>query len=103
MLYKAEFWSNRHCLRAVRRAYINGVAVPPSWDPVNAVWKITNVRYSALSKPGTVGTLGFELDAKGPCPSLTSLCNNANGFCDYWLFDESKTCCPGGVLAAPPI
>ena len=100
MLYKAEFWSNRNCLRAVRRAYINGVPVSPSWDPVNAVWKITNIQTSAAGQ--TVGTLGFELDANGPCPTLNSLCYKSRGFCQYSLFDTSKTCCPIGSLFTPP-
>ena len=100
LLYKAEIWSNPNCVRAVRRAYINGQAVSPSWDPVNAVWKVTNIKMSALKNPGPVGTIGFELDANGPCPTLNSLCHNVNGICEYALFDASKTCCPEGSILA---
>lgn len=113
LLFKAEFWSNLNCYRAVRRAFINNQAVSPSWDPVNAVWKVTNINIaaseiSAISATGqktkvytsksTVGTIGFELDPYGPCPTLNSLCHNSNGNCDYRLFDTSKKCCPGGSI-----
>ena len=96
-LYKAEFWSNANCYRAVRRAYINGKAVSPSWDPVNSIWKVTNIKFGASDpEPGAVGTIGFELSSSGPCPTLEALCHNGN--CIYSLFDVSKTCCPGGTV-----
>ena len=100
-LFKAEFWSSLSCFRAVKRAYINGKAVAPTWDSTYGVWKITSVNFAQSEVPGAVGTIGLELSATGSCPTLETLCNGSGGTCTYSLFDASKTCCPGGLLAIP--
>ena len=97
ILSKAEIMSSLTCFRAVKRAYINGKAVIPGWDSTYGVWKITGVNFPAGAEPGPIGTIGFELDAKGSCPTLAALCRGStSGLCTYALFDATKKCCPSG-------
>ena len=101
MLYKAELWSNVSCQRAVTRAFVNGKAVSPIWDASHGVWKVGNIGISAAATvAGTaVGSIGFELAALGPCPTLKSFCHGGD-FCAYSLFDDAIKCCPGGVIGS---
>eukprot|EP00195_Chlamydomonas_chlamydogama_P011053 CAMPEP_0202890518 /NCGR_PEP_ID=MMETSP1392-20130828/887_1 /ASSEMBLY_ACC=CAM_ASM_000868 /TAXON_ID=225041 /ORGANISM="Chlamydomonas chlamydogama, Strain SAG 11-48b" /LENGTH=279 /DNA_ID=CAMNT_0049574101 /DNA_START=430 /DNA_END=1269 /DNA_ORIENTATION=+ len=94
-LFKIEFWSNPICLRAVKNAYVNGVRVAPQWDK-NGVWKVVKLNIPYLGTPGPVAQVALELDAKGPCPTLSQLCRQVEGKCVYSMFNPETNCCPIG-------
>eukprot|EP00798_Chlamydomonas_sp_ICE-L_P027249 gene27249-2503_t len=93
-LEKIEFWSTLSCHRAVSEAYVNGVKVTPGWDSKAGVWKVTRLGLTERTAPGT--TIALRLDAAGPCPTLSTLCNRKSGKCIYSTFNEKRDCCPVG-------
>eukprot|EP00798_Chlamydomonas_sp_ICE-L_P019936 gene19936-26642_t len=76
-LYKIEFWTPLRCQNAVKGAYVNGGKRTANFDRSTGVWSVPKLNFNQTTAAGA--TVALELDADGPCSTLSELCNKKGG------------------------